>query len=593
MDSPTPAPAYRPPLLDAARSSAKLAFAAVSMLAGALLAGCATMPSPPPMAYAELAERAASGETVDAAALKRAFLAAPDFAVRLRRLTILEEQVLRTLDQEPLRLGAVGSAILDQYYGSLAGHQALVRFYGYLEADEQADRHRAWVAAIRAAIEATATSMEAFDARTAYTVLSSKEAEALLVARGQTVVGARYEVDDKRFMLWMSSRREGEGVRPTLFDLTETYANIAARIADDSQTVLPLDRSMTCESLDLCEDFNTFAFARALALGGDSAAQTFIGWEMRRVGRLEEAGRWLEHASSGQNALANLLLAEVFALKALQSNHGRDEWLAGAERHLQLAIGAGVDSAMVSLGIRYLRGDYGDDKVEPGESLLRQAADLDNVEALLRLGSWHAGGTAPRKDMALSEQYFLRAAELDDRAKVQYARFLTHPQVNRELSDQAWRWLRDVAKDGDPDAMLLIGDLYAKGEHVDKSLRRAKSWFRNVVRALPDDPHFVNEVAWRLTASSLVKLRDERYALKIMERVMADETTPARRNPAYLDTWAAAYAANGDFERAVALQEEAVEQARNNGDPNGELDILNEHLDAFRARRVISDDSVP
>ena len=36
------------------------------------------------------------------------------------------------MEDEPLRLGAVGSAILDLYYASLAGHQALAKFYGHL-----------------------------------------------------------------------------------------------------------------------------------------------------------------------------------------------------------------------------------------------------------------------------------------------------------------------------------------------------------------------------------------------------------------------------------------------------------------------------
>ena len=546
-----------------------------------------------------MAERAAGGEMVDPAALKRAFLEAPDFADRLRQLTMLEKQVLQALDHEPLRLGAVGSAILDHYYGSLAGHQALSRFYGHLEANEQAARHQAWVEAIRAAIESTATSIVEQEFQTAYVALSATEAEAFLIARGETAVGARYEVDDKRFMLWMSARRDGQGVRPVLFDLRDLYATMAAAVQRDAQTILPLRREITCATLDSCANFSTYAFVRALALGGDSAAQTFIGWEMRRIGRLDDAGRWLEQAAlanasgTGENAFANLILADVFLSKARRSDQDRAAWMAGAERHLQLAISAGFDGAMVNLGILYLRGDYGDDKVASGEALLQRAADLDNVEALLRLGAWHAAGTVLRKDMVLSEGYLLRAAELDDRAKVQYARFLTHPAVDRDLDDRAWRWLRGVAKDGDPEAMLLIGDLYARGEHVGRSLRRAKSWFRNVAKALPDDPYFVNEVAWRLTASSVVKLRDERYALKIMDRVMADETNAARRNPAYLDTWAAAHAANGDFERAIVVQQEAIDLARTNGDPNGELEILNRHLDSFRARRVISDDAVP
>ncbi|MXY58758.1 MAG: hypothetical protein F4Y41_20650 [Gammaproteobacteria bacterium] len=96
----------------------------------------------------------------------------------------------------------------------------------------------------------------------------------------------------------------------------------------------------------------------------------------------------------------------------------------------------------------------------------------------------------------------------------------------------------------------------------------------------------MNEVAWRLAVTHLPKLRNERYALEIMERIMA-ESAEARRNPAYLDTWAAAYAANGNFERAIAVQEQAVQEAR--ASSNNDLPILLEHLEAFRAGEKISE----
>ena len=110
--------------------------------------------APLPLAsHDELAERAIGGEMVSPGALREALLAAPDFDQRLHQVTLLERQVM-ALQDEPLRLGAPGSAILDLYYGSLAGHQALARFYGYVEATEQAERHQRWVDAIQASIVA-------------------------------------------------------------------------------------------------------------------------------------------------------------------------------------------------------------------------------------------------------------------------------------------------------------------------------------------------------------------------------------------------------------------------------------------------------
>ena len=553
-------------------------WAAALLIAG-IAGGCVTA-LPPPANYDVLVDRAAAGEAVDPLVLKQAFLDTADIDQRLRQLVILESQALAAMQEDPLRLGAIGSAILDQYYASLPGHQALARFYRHVDADEQAALHESWAMAIRQAIESTGGEAESAGP---YNALSIAEAKAYLAARGMKTTGAIYDGSDARLKLWLSGRPEAGPVRNVAFDLDALHTTLAKAIARNRATVLPIARLETCATLDLCENFNLWALIHTLALSGDDAAQTYIGLEMRRARRLEAAERWLRHATRSNNALANLSLAEVYLEQAQRTSEGRRRsWLQQAERQFQFAIDAGHDGAMLSLGVLYIQGIYGADEAAAGKQLLTRAADLDNVEALLQLGA-----LAYERDPTDAEKLFRRAAAKNQRAKVQYARLLALPELADRFDDQAWRWLREVAKERDPEAMLLVGDLYAKGVHVHASMRRARSWFRKVVKLAPDDAYFVNEVAWRLAVSTLPKLRDERYALKIMERVMADASNSARRNPAYLDTWAAAYAANGNFERAVALQQEAIEQAISNNDPNGELDVLREHLAAFRAGQRI------
>ena len=549
------------------------------------LAGCANLPESPPASYETLAERAASGEMIDPGALKRAFLAAPDFDDRLRQLGMLEQQALAWMEDEPLRLGAVGSAILDLYYASLAGHQALAKFYGHLEATEQMALHESWVAAIGATIAASAAAPDEI-----YRVLSSNEAKAFLASRGKRAAGMRYDVSQgHQLQLLVAVPRTDEPVEHVRFDLQDQYLSLAAAIRQDRETVFPIDRPTTCETLRACEKFDVWTFVRVLAVGDDSAAQVRAGLEMLSVGRFDDALRWLHQAAQADNAMAQLALAELLVLKARQPSSNTREWWERAERHFQLAVNAGLDTAMLRLGYYYQAGLYGESKVAEGEALLVRAAALNNVEALVRLGWMHALGEQVEEDKELSERYFLRAAQRDEGAKVQYAQFLTVPDFGLELNRQALRWLRQVAKNDNPEAMLLLGNLYARGTHVKKRVRRARSWLKKAAAAAPNNANLVNEVAWTLTVSHLPRLRDERYALKIMDRVMADENNAARLNPAYLDTWAAAYAANGDFERAIAVQQKAIEQARSNEDPNGDLPILREHLDSFRAGELIGE----
>lgn len=576
----------------------------VVALAGALAAGCVSAPAPLP--YEALAAAAAApasnsspaqdaaaedAQTPTPAALKRAFLATEDFDRRLRDLTLLEQQALAFKDR-PLRLGAVGSAILDLHYASLVGHRALAAFYHYVEHPGQAELHERWAAAIAADIEASADGT----GENPYRAFSANEARAFLAMRGLESVGSKYhETEAHPFQLWVQARPAEGAVRNLFFDLGELYGALEAAVRRNADTVLPIrGAATTCRTLDLCDDFNTWAFIHLLAVrGDDSAAQTFVGWKVAGlddagpVGRQSDATLWLSRAARAGNALASVTLADMYLWQANRNgNDARSTWLIRAEVELERGIELGSDGAMVTLGSLYSAGVFGAEKRARGDELIRQAAALDNVAALLAMARRHAYGDAETQDVELAERLFLRAAQRDEDAKVLYARFLLFE--DRDFNDQAWRWLRDMAEADNADAMVLIGYLYAKGLHVNQRVRRAKSWLKNAVKAAPNNAQVVNEVAWTLTVSPLNGLRDARYALKIMERVMRDEDNAARLVPAYLDTWAAAYAANGDFERAIALQEEAIEQAsRGNTE---ELDVLREHLEAFRAGKLISED---
>ena len=569
---------------------------------GLVAALCGACASVPPVAYsydellasATTNAEAAPPVSIEPLALQRAFAGAPDFGRRLRDLTVLEEQAL-ALMEEPLRLGAVGSAILDIHYASLVGHRALASFYEHVELSDQADLHRRWERAIVDAIAASAGGNRDADP---YQTFSANEARAFLAAQGLQPIGDKYhQTDEHLLQIWIQARTATGPVRDYYFDLTGFFNSVRLAVANDRDAPLPVrGQPVTCREFDICADFPLAAFIQVLAVRGeDTAAQTFIGWKIAGLdsdagylGRDNTALFWLENAARRDNGLAIGTLADLYLREASRAQGDAQRfWLGKARNAFERIAALGMDGAMFTLGRLYAMGAFGADKVARGMDLWRQAAQRDNIQALLALAAHHAYGGDDARDDALAERYFLRAAERDEEAKVQYARFLL--SGDREFDERAWRWLNDMAEDENADAMVLIGYLYAKGRHVDRRLRRAKSWLKSAVKAAPLNAHVVNEVAWTLTVSPLDGLRDARYALKIMDRVMADESTDARRVPAYLDTWAAAYAANGDFEQAIAVQEEAIEQALERDD-TVDIEVLHEHLEAFRAGQRISED---
>jgi tetratricopeptide (TPR) repeat protein len=92
----------------------------------------------------------------------------------------------------------------------------------------------------------------------------------------------------------------------------------------------------------------------------------------------------------------------------------------------------------------------------------------------------------------------------------------------------------------------------------------------------------MNGFAWLLATSTDARVRDGRGAIGFAERAVAATN---RKNPAILDTLAAAYAEDGQFDRAVNVQQDALRMARN----EGEKTEFEAHLKLFNAHRPCRD----
>ncbi len=544
---------------------APLACAAIVLA----LCGCQTAKPLPP--YAELAQLAEAGEDVPVKTLRAAFIAAPDFNERLQQLAPLEQQTLQMMADEPLRLGAMGGAILNLYYGSLAGHYALEKFYEYVEAPESVAIHKHWLEEITTAIEAQGDGSRDHPFR----VISASEAETLLRVRGLTPVGSMYHSGDTvPFMMLVTARPAKGPLKNVYFDLTDAYLAVQNAVESEDAADQPFSPGM---------------LIGYLARNDDTAAQAAIGAYLLSQNRYREAVNWLSGASRTGNVLANLMLARVYQIEAAElEGDARTQAMEFALEQYLHGIAVGSDEAMFALAGLYLDGAYGEENVGAGVALLQQASELDNANALMWLGQLSLEGSHVAQDPAAAQSYFKRAALTGDtRARLQYARYLLTASADQPFDAQAYGWLVEEAKAGEPEAMLMLGNLYAKGAGVSQSFRHALSWFKSAVSSSPEDANIVNEVAWTLAVTHLDALRKPSYALEIMDRVM-NADADARQNPAYLDTWAAANAATGDFTRAVKLQQEAVDAAREQADSET-IAVLEAHLEAFQRGETIID----
>jgi tetratricopeptide (TPR) repeat protein len=87
-------------------------------------------------------------------------------------------------------------------------------------------------------------------------------------------------------------------------------------------------------------------------------------------------------------------------------------------------------------------------------------------------------------------------------------------------------------------------------------IRTAASHFAHAAQHRPDDAYFCNDLAWELAVSPHEQIRRPRDAIALAE--LACQATE-HSNPMYLDTLAAAYAADGQFSEAVDTQRKSLQ----------------------------------
>ncbi len=508
----------------------------------------------------------------DREGLRAELLARPDFGERLPRIFELELQIASLLNNQPLRLGAVGSALLDLDPASLAANLALAEFYKQLDEGQDAAFYQQRVEQIVAAIEAAGDGSR----ERPWPVLTATEAMLLAEVRHQRRIGSIYTKDARRpLMLSLTVADESPGARHKQqhFDLSATYNALLAAQPEDER-----------------DQFSPGTLIGFLAEQGDPAAQATIGGTLLRSHpeAFERALRYLNDAAGHGNLIAALILAEghVSAARVVGPEQAQFHLQRAADLYLE-SISRGSPDAMYELGSLYLEGVFGEDNVVSGLALLRQAADLDHVGAMLRLSGAYLTGEGVDQDTTLGMQLLHRAAESGDRrARIALGR-LAVSRTDVDIDKRAIHWLQELGEQDDPEALTVLGNLYAGGHHVRQSSRKARRLYRRAAE-LTDDPRTINEIAWTLAVSSRKRLRDPGTAVSLMDTMMESQTR-AREVPAYLDTWAAAHAASGNFERAIEIQRDAIASAEKRGEDDV-LDELRTHLEMFEAGKPVRED---
>ena len=126
--------------------------------------------------------------------------------------------------------------------------------------------------------------------------------------------------------------------------------------------------------------------------------------------------------------------------------------------------------------------------------------------------------------------------------------------LRRGLVDEALQHLREAVRIDPSNAEAQNNLGLACREHRDTA--EAVTHFRQAIQLRPRWASAIGDLAWTLATAREDSVRDSQEAVRLAEEA-ADLT--GRRDPAALDVLAAAYAAAGLFERAVATAERALQ----------------------------------
>ncbi len=511
----------------------------------------------------------------------------------------LESQALLYLEQEPLKLGSIGSAILEKDPLNLIGKLALSKFYSSLGTIETGtDFKESYEESIRIISESGNGSPEK-----PWVVSSNQVAELFLKDKEISRVGGVYQSNLQQKLGLMILGLEGVNTRPK-----EYYFDLS-HLLNSANAYLSTDKTQDSD--------NPWPLLRLLSESRDSAAQAAIGAYLVKQKNYKSAINWLTASAQQDNLFAHTLLARIFwsqfsgIEQMLRSD--RDESTLTAENreslrsqlndlktksqsHHRQAISLGSVESMYTLGRLLFEGKFGPGKVIEGQELLEQSGKLGNAESFLFLAHHYRFGSIVRKDISRSTSFFSQAAKLrNPEAIVAFARFLISPAGEGFREEEQFgivKLLEELVAEKEPEAMVVLGNLSAAGVQTDQSARRAISWYKKAVKAVSNNideasDEIINEVAWILATTSKRSLKRARYALRIIDKRMQDSTI-AREKPEFLDTWAAALAANGQFDKAIEIQKQAISKATEQ-DRDDVLQILERHLESFKSNQPITE----
>ena len=408
------------------------------------------------------------------------------------------------------------------------------------------------------------------------------EAAAGWVKAGQHDLARAY-LDDLVSSPWITARQRARAFYLRGYGYAEAGLHVSARHDYRRAVEFHPNHSASLMALAHLHDgglgvrrnpFRAFRLALKAARGGDATACLFVGvaYQDGRGTQVDHgrASYWLRQAAVEHGAV------EAFAAygRSFRAGFAQEPDVAQARHWYEKAAAAGDDGAPLAIAFMLRDGELGEADAKGAAERFRVLADAGNAVAQSALAHILLGDVGVAADHAEAFALYSAAAEAGERSAYAGLAFLhRHGLGTRVDAEQEEHWLRRAADSGHADSQYRLGRLvHARGEGDEGVVAEALGWLASAADSGVAEAAHV--AAWIYATTRHDALRDPHRAL-----ALAESAVSRRRDADTLDTLAAAQAAQGDFDGAVATQRLALSLAA------ADAELL-AHLEAYQGGRA-------
>jgi TPR repeat protein len=325
-------------------------------------------------------------------------------------------------------------------------------------------------------------------------------------------------------------------------------------------------------------DKEAFVWTKKAAEHGERKAQWNLGvlyMEGKGVPKNTNEGLiWIEKGAVHASASDQRKLGYDYEY----SNEVFPQNLERAAYWYQQAADKGNCCGLYSLGLCYVEGKGVQQSYEKGFNLLKKAKCQNCEYAICYLRENYYGPELAGK-----------ASAGDSQAQLKYGRCFLDGLGVEKNPEEGFKWVKKSAEKGNKYALNVIGTLYEKGVGTGKNAAMAVASFKKAsekgnvsaqtrlgyiyrkgelttkdmkesvkylnLAAKAGEPFAQNDLAWIYATSANADLRNGEQAVIWATKAIASAKIP---EPFLYGTLAAAYAENGQFQKAIDAQEKAI-----------------------------------